>query len=398
MSKTLINLRIWDGHHFTEGDCLKFDQGKISWIGDSADLAKAEKQKARNCQGLTAIPGLIDGHVHLELNPDDSKPPEKTPPNVVPRMAQRAEQMIAAGITTARDLGGGAWYELALRDKILAGKLTGPRLICSGQPITSPQGHCHFWGGEAASLAEAQAVLQRQIGKKVDLIKIMATGGRLTAGSEPTDAQFPQTTLDGLVNMAHQHNLPVAAHCHGTAGIERAALAGVDTIEHCSWVGAEGWASDYQGEVAQIILDKGIWVSPTVNKGWQRMLDSKTGAVLSRVRLAYRKMIDMGIPMLASTDAGIPGVFHHELPAALVVFAKIAELDSSSALQSATSGAARALGVGHLTGSLKVGLDADVLLLDGDPMAELSAIQRVVQVYSRGEAFKSGANPVAASL
>ena len=110
-------------------------------------------------------------------------------------MRERSEKMAMAGITTARDLGGGAWYELTLRDEIAAGQFTGPRLLCSGQPITSPQGHCHFWGGEAHNLEAAQAVLKRQVDKGVDLIKIMATGGRLTKGSEPLDAQFPQATM-----------------------------------------------------------------------------------------------------------------------------------------------------------------------------------------------------------
>ncbi|MFT7651701.1 MAG: imidazolonepropionase-like amidohydrolase [Limisphaerales bacterium] len=384
MSLVLTDLKIWDGAEVLAADTLQVEDQKISWIGHKEDLDPSLSKTAQSHAGLTAMPGLIDAHVHLELNPDDSKPPEKSLPTVIPLMRERAHQMVKAGITTARDLGGGAWFELALRDQILAGEFPGPRLICSGQPITCPQGHCHFWGGEASSLAEATDVLHRQVAQNVDLIKIMATGGRLTAGSQPTDAQFPQATLDALVATAHQHKLPVAAHCHGTEGIHRAALAGVDTIEHCSWVGNDGWASDYQPDVAQVILENGIWVSPTVNKGWQRMLDSKTGAVLQRVRAAYRKMIDLGIPMLASTDAGIPGVYHHELPAALVVFAQIAQLSPTQALQSATSAAARALGVSHLVGSLAPGMDADILLVEGDPTVDLVRITQPASVYARG--------------
>ena len=384
MSLVLTDLKIWDGAEVLAADTVQVEDQKISWIGHKEDLDPSLSKTAQSHAGLTAIPGLIDAHVHLELNPDDSKPPEKSLPTVIPLMRERAQQMVKAGITTARDLGGGAWFELALRDQILAGKFPGPRLICSGQPITCPQGHCHFWGGEASSLAEATDVLHRQVAQNVDLIKIMATGGRLTAGSQPTDAQFPQATLDALVATAHQYKLPVAAHCHGTEGIHRAALAGVDTIEHCSWVGNDGWASDYQPDVAKVILENGIWVSPTVNKGWQRMLDSKTGAVLQRVRAAYRKMIDLGIPMLASTDAGIPGVYHHELPAALVVFAQIAQLSPTEALQSATSAAARALGVSHLVGSLASGMDADILLVEGDPTVDLVRITQPASVYARG--------------
>jgi len=186
------------------------------------------------------------------------------------------------------------------------------------------------------------------------------------------------------VALAHQQGLPVAAHCHGTQGIEVAAQAGVNTIEHCSWVGEEGWASDYQEPVAKLILDKGIWVSPTVNRGWQRMLDSASGQVLGRIRLAYRAMLDMGIPMVASTDAGIPGVFHQDLPHALGVFAKIAQLSPAQTLASATSDAAKALGIDHQTGRIAKGLAADLLLVDGDPLTDLTALACPISVWARG--------------
>ncbi len=376
----LTGLKIWDGHNTLEADTLQIQAGKITFIGSR----EAVTGPTQNCAGLTAIPGLIDAHVHLELNPDNQNPPLQTDPAVIPLMHQRAFQMAQAGITTARDLGGGAWYELNLRDQIARGEVIGPRLLCSGQPITSPQGHCHFWGGEAKTLAEALTVLQRQVGKGVDLIKIMATGGRLTHGSKPTDSQFSQDILDALVATAHSHKLPVAAHCHGTEGIHRAALAGVNTIEHCSWVGRQGWAGDFQEDVAKVILNNGIWVSPTVNRGWQRMLDNPTNGVLHRVRSAYQKMLSMGIPLVASTDAGIPGVYHADLPHALRVFSEIAQLSPAQVLQTATSNAALALGIAQTTGTLAIGRDADVLLLDGNPIDDLSAVTRPVQVYCRG--------------
>jgi imidazolonepropionase-like amidohydrolase len=218
----------------------------------------------------------------------------------------------------------------------------------------------------------------------VDLIKIMATGGRLTKGSEPTNAQFSQETMTALVAMAHAASRQVAAHCHGTEGIRRAACAGVDTIEHCSWVGPEGWASDFQETVADLILNNGCCVSPTVNRGWQRMLDSKSGTVLDRVRMAYRHMLDLGVPMIASTDAGIPGVYHEDLPHALLVFAQIAQLSNAAVLRSATCDAARVLGIADRTGRLEVSKDADVLIVDGNPLRDLSAITRPTHVFARG--------------
>ena len=384
---SLTQLRIWDGDKALDADTLVIGDSQILALGHAADLAgdhPKEIATSIDCSGLTAIPGLIDAHVHLSLNPDDKGPPAKTADAAIALMDERAAKMVKSGITTARDLGGGAWHELALRDAIMQGVKIGPRLLCSGQPITSPRGHCHFWGGEAGTLDEAKGVLNRQLDHGVDLIKIMATGGRLTKGNEPTNAQFSQETMTTLVAMAHAASRQVAAHCHGTEGIRRAAGAGVDTIEHCSWVGPEGWASDFQETVADLILDNGCCVSPTVNRGWQRMLDSKSGAVLGRVRNAYRHMLDLGVPMIASTDAGIPGVYHEDLPHALLVFAQIAQLSNEAVLRSATSDAARALGVADRTGRLAVNKDADVLIVDGDPLRDLSAITRPVHILARG--------------
>jgi imidazolonepropionase-like amidohydrolase len=379
---TLTDLTIWDGNNLIDADTLQFRAGVITFIGQREDARISDP--AVSCAGLTLLPGLIDAHVHLELNPDEKDPPDRTRPEVIPLMRERAAKMAAAGITTARDLGGGAWFELTLRDEIAAGQTPGPRLICAGQPITTPSGHCHFWGGQAASASEAHAVLQRQVEQGVDLIKIMATGGRMTKGSQPTDAQFSQATLSALVAAAHAQELPVAAHCHGTEGIKRAAHACVDSIEHCSWVGPEGWASDYQAEVAEIILENKVWISPTVNKGWQRMLDNPSGKVLGRVRSAYQQMLDKGIPMMASTDAGIPGVYHADLPHALKVFAGIAQLDQSATLKSATSAAALGLGISNITGNIEVGKSADLLIVDGDPLRDLTALTQPVHVFCAG--------------
>ena len=380
----LTNLKIWDGRTVQDADAIRMEGAHITAVGDAHELA--EGARVISCAGATAIPGMMDAHVHLELNPDHTKPPTHTNAAVFEHMIERAEGMAKAGITTARDLGGGAWHEIRLRDEIAEGKYIGPRLLCSGQPITSPQGHCHFWGGEAANVAEAKAVLRRQLEHHVDLIKVMATGGRMTRGSDPMKPQFDVEALTQIVATAHSHNKPVAAHCHGTPGIEVAARAGVNTIEHCSWVGQEGWASDYQSDIAQIILEQHVWVSPTVNKGWQRMLDSQKGIVLGRVRAAYQQMLELGIPFVASTDAGIPGVFHADLPHALLVFMKIAELTNEQTLMSATSDAAVALGVDQLTGTLRAGMEADIVLLDGDPLEDLTAVTRPVGVWARGRA------------
>lgn len=381
-SYLLTDACIWDGRRRLDADCLRIEGGKVAAVGTSLPARRADR--VVSCAGATVMPGLIDAHVHLELDPEARTPPRPDQARDAQAMAGRAAAMLDAGITTARDLGGGVWAELSLRDRIAAGEIPGPRLLCAGQPVTRPGGHCHFWGGEAADADAARAVIHRQVAHGVDLIKVMATGGMFTRGSDPAGAQFDLETLTAIADSAGRHGLPVAAHCHGTRGIELAARAGVRTIEHCSWMGAAGWAGNYEDAVAGLIRDRGVWVSPTVNRGWQRYLDNPDPTKLERIRGAFRAMHAMGIPFVASTDAGIPGVYHHHLPEALAVMQRITLWSARSVLISATSGAATALGLETWTGTLAPGLAADVLVVDGDPSSDLSALARPVAVWARG--------------
>ena len=383
----LTDLNIWDGINRLEVDTLILHGRQIENLCDKAALAPVEARTARSMAGLTALPGLMDAHVHMVLDPNRSTPPaagEKPDPTA---MRNRAAVMVRAGITTARDLGGGAWYELDLRDAIERGETTGPRLLCSGQPVTCTSGHCHFWGGEAADAAGAKAVIDRQVAHRADLIKVMATGGRFTRGSKPHAPQFELPVLTEIVDYARQQGLSVAAHCHGTPGIDAAVRAGVHSIEHCSWVGDGGWASDYQVSVVEAMLERGTWVSPTINAGWQRMLDANS-QTLTRMRAALVDMRTHGVPFMASTDAGIPGVFHHELPKALGVYGEVGALSNEQVLRSATAEAARGLGIDQKTGRLAPGLDADVLVVDGDPLTSIEALGAPVGVWARGAAVR----------
>ncbi len=384
MATVLERVRIWDGERSLGEGNLHIEGASITAL----DRAAGARDRVIDCAGATAIPGLMDAHVHMELDPERREPPTHPGSGVVAEIAERAARMVAAGITTARDLGGGSWAELTVRDRISAGELPGPRLLCSGQPVTSVKGHCHFWGGEAADLEAGLDVIARQHERGVDLIKIMATGGNLTKGSKPKDSQFDGPTMKGLVERARELGYLTAAHCHGTDGIHNAACAAITTIEHCSWVGEEGWGLDFRPEVVEEIAAHGCFVSPTVNKGWQRMIrpDSE---MLARKRKEFAALKAAGVPLIASTDSGIPGVIHHELPEALAVYSQIAELTPEETLKTATSTCARALGIAQQTGRLAPGLAADVMLLDGDPLSDLTALTRPIGVWARGREIRA---------
>lgn len=389
---TLTNLRIWDGAGDTvrdDANAVVIRDGKIVRTCFASDLSAGERKDSRDLGGLFVMPGLIDAHVHMCLNPEIMAPTEqdKVPANeILDQIATRAQAMLAAGITSARDLGGGQWLELEVRNRIRRGDLLGTRLVCAGQPVTSVMGHCHFWGGEAADIDAALEVVARQVEHDVDLIKVMATGGNLTRGSRPAEAQFDAMTLGAIVAAAQGNGFHVAAHCHGTSGIGRAAAAGVTTIEHCSWVGDDGWAKNYDAGVCAEIVKQGAFVSPTINLGWRRRIGS--GDYETLVLGNFEKMKAAGVRFIASTDAGIPNVFHHDLPRALPVFAHFAGLSNPEVMRAATSDCAQATGLGGVTGRIEAGLSADLLLLDGNPLVDLDVLANPVDVFARGRSLQ----------
>lgn len=374
----LTGLRIWDGvaDDYAETDSLQIRSGKL--------VESAGQPPEMDLSGLTAIPGLIDAHIHLVLDPEISNPLAQPPPSdaTAAAMQSRASAMLAAGITAARDLGGGAWQELQLRDRIRSGEVPGPTLFCAGQPITSAGGHCHFWGGEATGIEEVDAVIDRQLAKGADLLKVMATGGSITRDSDPSRAQFELPVIQHLVQRARAADKTVAAHCHGVEGIYQAAEAGVTTIEHCSWVNAEGWGRGFDMEVANSMASRGIYVSPTISSGWKRFM--KNPGFTRLIQDNYAGMRAAGIRLIASTDAGIPGVKHDDLPEALLPFAHFAGLSPVETLRAATSDCAAAIGAGAYLGQLAPGFQADLLLLEGDPLQDLSTLAKPACVMQGG--------------
>ena len=386
---TYDNVRIWDGlaETYLEARSITIESGLIRSVDESGS-------SGRDCAGLTVVPGLMDAHVHMTLDPTifsvDAQL-ARSPDDIREKMVTSAERMVRAGITTARDLGGGAWLELELRDRINRGEIPGPRLLCAGQPVTSVQGHCHFWGGESATVDDAYEVIERQHDHGVDLIKIMATGGNLTKGSQPGEAQFGDVDTKAIVDKARSLQYEVAAHCHGTDGIRNAAAAGVTTIEHCSWIAPDGSRGDYDAAVGAEIIANGVWVSPTINAGWQRFRGGD-GKFEERIHGIYRQFKADGVQLIASTDAGIPNVRHEDLALALSVFAHFAELTPLETLRAATVNNAKALAITDVAGTIAPGMSADLLFVEGDPLADLTVLQNPALVVARGMEFSPQEN------
>ena len=393
----ITGVYVWDGkasRRSADPWIIRIRGKKIEAVGPQEELKAGAHEIS--LPGGTALPGLIDAHVHLCLDPKIGPPQEQEAVGRVARMRSmegRAGAMLRRGITTARDLGGGKGLEIELRDRIAQGECDGPRLLCAGQPVTTPGGHCHFWGGEAEGSQQIEAVIHRQIERQVDWIKVMATGGVMTKGTTPLAPQFDTAEIACAVQEAARHGLPVAAHCHGTEGISNAVEAGVRTVEHCSFAGHSGFGSDFDRAVVEKIARSGAWVSPTVNGGWGRRAfrkPEKQGDPVShseffeRMKRVFEALRAAGVGLIASTDAGIPGVEHHRLAEGLLAFSGYADLDPVATLRTATSESAVALGIASEVGQLQPGLDADILVVEGDPLSDLSVLQSPRAVFSAG--------------
>jgi imidazolonepropionase-like amidohydrolase len=384
----ITGVKVWTaGMHGTPpASVIRITGDRIEAVGRGSDLAC--NARAIHFDDAFALPGLIDCHVHMGLDPTKGVAAQAliTLADRHRAMKQRAQTMVRCGITTARDLGGGDWAELELRDQIALGGVPGPRLLCAGQPLTTPGGHCHFWGGAADTPEQIQEVLDRQAERGVDWIKVMVTGGVATAGTSPRTVQFEAPVLAAAVAHAKAGGREVAAHCHGTRGIANAVQAGVRTVEHCSFAGNDGFGTDFDADVVQQIAAAGCWVSPTVNAGWARRSeqDGKPTDFFERMSRVLRALVAARVPLAASTDAGIPGVHHHRLVEGLIALSRYAQLDGDALLRTVTVDAACALGLEHETGRLEAGLAADVLIVAGDPREDPKVLLRPLAVFARG--------------
>jgi len=395
------------GSEAQRGQAVVVDNGRIEWVGRAADLsrdlARAEVIDAPDC---TLLPGLIDGHVHL-MCPAERCAAETylaaSDEQLLVRAVAKAQAGLHAGVTTMRDLGSRNFLLLALRDAINAGQLSGPRLILAGPALTRRGGHFHYLGWEADSAEELSAAVQRVCAAGVDVVKVMATGGHTTPGSHPLKPQFSAEQLRAAVEQAHSNGRRLTAHAHGVDGIRNAVEAGVDCIEHCSWLGPEGTAFD--PDLGKRIVDQGICVSPTF--GARSLLSPEELAAIMPpdevARLlrnqgryqATQRMVELGARVIASSDAGMAAVHTHEFAKTLEVLVKRVGMSELAAIRAATSAAAEALDIAHQTGTIARGKRADLLLVDGDPSRDITALQRVRCVLRDGRVHRP--SPAAAA-
>ncbi|MER7821058.1 amidohydrolase family protein [Streptomyces sp. NPDC096097] len=375
------------GGRVTLDGAVLYDGGRIVAVGPRAEVeAQAGPDVPRSAfPDGTLLPGLIDSHVHLALDagPDPVACLQAaSDAELYAGMAERAGRLLATGVTTARDLGDRGGLAVRLRDEIAGGHVPGPRLLSAGTPLTVPGGHCWFMGGEVEGADAIRTAIRRNAAAGVDLIKVMATGGGITKGGPPSwQAQFTPTELASIVAEARRFGLPVAAHAHGTEGIAAAVAAGVDTIEHCTWMGRTGF--DVREDLVDAIAARGIAVCPAASPDWRGFAERFGRERAEEMFGRLRWMAERGVRLLPGTDAGVPHAVFDGFASSLEFFGHIG-LDPARIVDLATTDAARALGIDADTGRLAPGLRADLLVVDGDPLTDLAALRSVRLVVAGG--------------
>ena len=329
-------------------------------------------------------------------------------PEPVERMLIRAtanmRRLLLSGATTVRDTGSRADVALAIRSATRDGLAVGPRLLIAGAPITTTAGHYWFLGAQADTTDAVVRQVREHRTLDVDCIKIMASGGGYTPGSNPRSQQFGLATMRAAVVEAHRLGLPVLAHSLTAASNRICAEAGVDTIIHGGVWWTEYDVRDtpyaYDPAVADMIAERGIWVDPTIGEIQLHEEHHDAGLpdkpefthwalpdVPSELepRLGFmRDMADRGVRFIGGMGMGMPIVTFDSVACSAQVYARLLGFDPWRAIRTITSDAADALGLAATVGAIRPQMAADLVAVEGNPIEDLSALRRVRDVIQGG--------------
>jgi imidazolonepropionase-like amidohydrolase len=382
------------------------DGGMIQSVGTQTTLAMPAGARRIDLGHKTLLPGLIDMHVHLDTSPlyGGYTTLQFTDSFWAIQGVVNARAMVQAGFTTVRNVGSDRYNDVALKQAIAEGLIEGPRIVPAAYAIGSSGGHCDstFFPPSMAQKSIAVGDGPEQLRQRVreqrkygaEVIKICATGGVFSRGTEPGQQQLSEAEMRVIADEAHMQGLRVAAHAHGASGIKAAIRAGIDTIEHASLIDAEG---------IKLAKERGTWLSMDIyNTDYTQSEGKKNGVLEDNLRKDreigdlqrenFRKAHGAGVKMVFGTDAGV--MPHGDAAKQFAVMVRYG-MTPMQAIQAATRNAAQALGQSKNIGAIAAGHLADIIAVDGDPTSDVRVLEKVDFVMKGGAVLRQAGQNLA---
>jgi imidazolonepropionase-like amidohydrolase len=371
------------GEALPAGTAIRIDGATIVAVGPPASLDPASADSVR-LAGATILPGMIDCHGYLSVDPDRPDPMAGMHGEDLVARAWLAARHLAidlrSGVTTLRVMGEGRGLDFRARQAVAEGIIPGPSLLCSGTPVCPSSSHQAAPGGGADGVEGVRAAVRRAVAAGADWIKLVVTGGINAAGERATAALYTEAEIATGIAEAKAAGLPVAVAAHGGPAVAQAVIHGARTVEHCALFDEAALAVAAAHD-ATLVLTLSRFFLPT---GIERSGRDVPGvpARLSRAREHLAALVPQALARGARIALGTDNM-HGALATDVRLLTELGA-SNAQALHAATGAAARAMGVDTAVGRLARGMRADMLVVDGDPLADIAAIGRVRAVIAGG--------------